>query len=63
MQKQEKPQEVNLDLDTVFVQINQEKISVCMNRYLLHTVFPRLDAWASISRLCVACLASKGAQA
>ena len=26
------------------------------------TVFPRLDAWASISRLCVACPASKGAE-
>ena len=27
------------------------------------TVFPQLDAWASITTLCVACPASKGAQA
>ena len=31
-----------------------------MGRY---TEFPRLDAWASISRLCVACPASKRAEA
>ena len=28
-----------------------------------HTEFPRLDAWASIIRLCVACPASKRAEA
>ena len=30
---------------------------------IINTVFPRLDAWASISRLCVACPTSKGAEA
>ena len=38
-------------------------IALRTDAWFLYTIFPQLDTWASISRLCVACLTSTGAEA